>query len=73
MRVERGSSQAGLFDHLDRERALAEIRRPLDRVSKVVDSELLRPVLEEPLEYGRSLSPGRPAKNPVLMLKRCVL
>mgnify|MGYP006283623221 CR=1 FL=1 len=73
MRIERRSSQAGLFDHLDRERALEKIRRPLDRMNEVVDWEMFRPVLEEQLEYGKSPGPGRPAKDPLLMLKMCVL
>lgn len=73
MRIEKSSSQSGLFDHIERERALAAIKRPLDRINEAVDWEMFRPVLEKRLDYGKSKGAGRPAKDPVLMLKMCVL
>lgn len=73
MRIEKSIRQSGLFDHIERERALAAIKRPLDRINEVVDWEVFRPVLEKRLDYGKSKGAGRPAKDPVLMLKMCVL
>jgi hypothetical protein len=50
---ERCVSQAKLFDHPERERALAEIRRLLVWMNVVVDWEMFRTVLEEQLKVGK--------------------
>jgi IS5 family transposase len=73
MHIEKTSPQSGLFDYLERVELLASMNRPLDRLNEVIDWERFRPVLESQLSYGKSPKRGRPAKDPVLMLKVCVL
>jgi len=73
MRTEKLSTQGNLFDYFDRVQAVAALKRPLDRLNQIMDWECFRPILVQRLNLSNSPKGGRPAKDPVLMFKLCVL
>lgn len=73
MRTEKLTVQGNLFDFIDRAQAVAAMDRPLNRLDRVMDWEGFRPALVERLNMANSAKGGRPAKDPVLMFKLCVL
>lgn len=66
-------SEPGLFDVDERLTALSASGDPLERLSRVVDFELFRPVLIAALARSDGSRGGRPPYDPVLMFKVLVL
>jgi IS5 family transposase len=65
--------QAGLFGLSDQLKRLSNCGDPLETMSRVVDFEIFRPVLEQVLAYGDGAKGGRPPYDPVAMFKVLVL
>ena len=65
--------QTGLFGLSDQLERLSDCGDPLETMSRVVDFELFRPVLEKALAYGDGAKGGRPPYDPVAMFKVLIL
>lgn len=65
--------QIGLFDFGDRLKDISKFVDPLERLSKVVDFEVLRKDLDEALSFSNQGKGGHPAYDTVLMFKMLVL
>ena len=60
----------GIKDHFER---LSLCGDPLEELSRLIDFEIFRPLLEEALNYGDGRMGGRPAYDPVMMFKILIL
>ena len=60
----------GIKDHFER---LSSCGDPLEELSRLIDFEIFRPLLEEALNYGDGRMGGRPAYDPVMMFKVLIL
>ena len=65
--------QAGLFGLSDQLKRLSDCGDPLETMSRVVDFEVFRPVLDKALAYGSGGKGGRPPYDPVAMFKVLIL
>jgi transposase len=65
--------QAGLFGLSDHLKRLSAHGDPLEELSRIVDFEAFRPTLVAALAYGDGAKGGRPAYDPVAMLKVLIL
>jgi transposase, IS5 family len=72
MRFEQ-KKDAGLFDWMELEEKIAGRETSLKRLGKTINWDALAEVLMARLEYKSGARGGRPAKEPRLMLKLCVL
>jgi transposase, IS5 family len=69
----RVARQPGLFDVVERLRRLSDIGDQLEAFAAVVDFEMFRPDLVAARNYSDGTKGGRPAFDPVLMLKVLVI
>jgi IS5 family transposase len=65
--------QAGLFGLSEHLKRLSAHGDPLEELARIIDFESFRPVLVAALAYGDGAKGGRPAYDPVAMLKVLVL
>lgn len=65
--------QAGFFDLPDHLKRLSDAGDPLEVMSRVVNFEIFRPVLEKALARSNGTKGGRPAYDCVVMFKALVL
>jgi transposase len=65
--------QGGLFDLPQHLQKISENGDPLEVLSRAVDFEVFRPVLEDALGYSDGTKGGRPPYDPVAMLKILLL
>ena len=73
-RTYKGKGTKGLFDGQFRKERLSEIGNPLESISKVIDFEMFRPLLEENLHNKeRKNNAGARPYDPVLMFKIMIL
>ena len=73
MRYEKSSDQGNLFDFIELEQVVASRSTPLSKLDSCIDWEAFLSVMEEALNYKHGKQGGRPAKNPVMMMKMCIL
>jgi len=65
--------QISLFDHSDYLETLAKHKDPLEKLDKVIDWSLFRPILDRRLKKDRKSNAGRPPYDALLMLKLIIL
>ncbi len=65
--------QISLFDHSDYLETLAKHKDPLEKLDKVIDWSLFRPILDHRLKKDRKSNAGRPPYDVLLMLKLIIL
>ena len=65
--------QMNFFDLSDHFRRLSDAGDPLETMSRVIDFESFRPVLDDALNYSQQGKGGRPAYDPVVMFKLLIL
>jgi IS5 family transposase len=65
--------QISLFDHSDYLETLAKHKDPLEKLDKVIDWSLFRPILDRRLKRDRKSNAGRPPYDVLLMLKLIIL
>lgn len=66
-------SQPGFFDVENRLQLLSEFGDPLEKLSKVIDFEAFRPVIEGSIHFKKKPTGGRPPWDGVLIFKVLVL
>lgn len=69
----KGTRQGGLFDLPDHMKRLSQGGDPLEALSKAVDFEVFRDVLNDAMGYGDGAKGGRPPFDPVMMFKVLLL
>jgi transposase, IS5 family len=65
--------QGGLFDLPDQMKRLSQGGDPLEALSRAVDFEVFRDVLNDAMGYGDGAKGGRPPFDPVMMFKVLLL
>lgn len=65
--------QLGFFDLSDHLKRLSAAGDPLEEMTRVIDFEAFRPVLDEALAYSDGTKGGRPPYDPVAMFKVLIL
>lgn len=73
MKFRKGKEQSGLFDLIERVEKLSSRGGPLDKLNEQIDFKIFREKLLEILDYGDHEKGGRPAWDPVLMLKVLII
>jgi len=66
-------NQLGFFDLSDHLKRLSAAGDPLEEMTRVIDFEAFRPVLDEALAYSDGSKGGRPPYDPVAMFKVLIL
>jgi len=66
-------NQLGFFDLSDHLKRLSAAGDPLEEMTRVIDFEAFRPVLDEVLAYSDGAKGGRPPYDPVAMFKVLIL
>jgi transposase, IS5 family len=65
--------QISLFDHSDYLETLAKHKDPLEKLDKVIDWSVFRPILDRRLRKDRKSNAGRPPFDVLMMLKLIIL